>query len=245
MQAADYISWTKELAAVSKNIPARFTNADAARAHLERLQWPEGPICPHCAEVDRASPIKGGRPGLWFCNACRKQFSVTVGTVFERSKIALNVWLYATHLLCSSKKGISSHQLARMLGVSYKTAWFLAHRIREAMTPTGAAKGPLGGEGQVVEADETYLLKADGKRKAPGAGGAAHKMKVLSLTERGGRIRSVRIENGTKSEILAHLFANVDPLSTLHTDGAQVYKFTGAVAEHESVDHSTRKCRPL
>ncbi|MEJ1969776.1 MAG: IS1595 family transposase [Rhizomicrobium sp.] len=221
---------------MSKSIPLRFTDADAARQHLEALQWPDGPICPHCGTVDRASSIKGGRKGLWFCNACRMQFSVTVGTVFERSKIPLNVWLYATHLLCSSKKGISSHQLARMLGLSYKSAWFLSHRIREAMTPV--APDRLGGEGKVVEADETYLLKADGKRKAPGAAGGAHKMKVLSLTERGGQIRSMRIKDGTKSEIVGHLFANVDPLSVLHTDGAQAYKFTGAVADHESVDHN-------
>src|SRR5579872_4433138 len=132
-------------------LPARFRNADAARKHLEALQWPDGPICPHCGVIDRASRIKGGRDGLLFCNACRMQFSVTVGTVFERSKIPLHTWLYANHLLCSSKKGISGHQLSRMLGVTYKTAWFMSHRIREAMTPTKAQQSPLGGAGKVVE----------------------------------------------------------------------------------------------
>lgn len=171
------------------------------------------------------------------------QFSVTVGTVFERSKVPLNTWLFANHLLCSSKKGISSHQLSRMLGVTYKTAWFMSHRIREAMTPTKAQQGPLGGAGKVVEADETYLLKADGKRKAEGAAGYAHKMKVLSLVERGGKIRSFKIGNATKAEIVPALHKHVHPESTLHTDGAQAYKFTGAVAKHEAVDHGKEYVR--
>src|SRR5262245_46728022 len=115
--------------------PARFVNEDAARKHLESIRWPDGPICPHCGVIDQASRIQGGRAGLMFCNACRKQFSVTVGTVFERSHIPLHTWLYANHLLCSSKKGMSAHQLHRILGVTYKTAWFMCHRIREAMTP--------------------------------------------------------------------------------------------------------------
>ena len=123
-----------------------------------------------------------------------------------------------------------------------KTAWHMGHRIRLAMGPSADA-GPIGGAGKVVEADETYLLKADGKRKHPGAGGYGHKMKVLSLTERGGNIRSKRIEDGTKAEIVAALRANVHPESILHTDGAPAYKFTLAVADHESVDHSTQYVR--
>ncbi len=138
-----------------KALPKRFTDEAAARAHLEHIQWPEGPICPHCGTIDRASSIKGGRAGLWFCNACRMQFSVTVGTVFERSKLPLNTWLYANHLLCSSKKGISSQQLARMLGVTVKTAWFMSHRIRETWVPVAGSEPPMGGDGFVVEADET------------------------------------------------------------------------------------------
>ena len=140
-----------------KELPARFKDENAARKHLEALNWPDGPICPHCEVLGRSSRIEGGRAGLMFCNACRKQYTVTVGTVFERSKVPLHTWLYATHLLCSSKKGISSHQMARMLGVTYKTAWFMAHRIREAMNPLPGSEPPLGGEGKVVEADEAEL----------------------------------------------------------------------------------------
>jgi hypothetical protein len=159
---------------------------------------------------------------------------VTVGTVFERSKIPLTKWLLATQLLCSSKKGISSHQLSRMLNVTYKTAWFMAHRIRESMAP---AKGvpPMGGEGVTVEADETYIGKKDGKRKHPGAGGYGHKRTVLSLVERGGKVRSFHLDS--PKSVRAALYEHLDPASTLHTDGAQTYKGF-PVAEHESVDHS-------
>lgn len=219
-----------------KALPKRFLDAAAARAHLERLLWPLGAICPHCTVVGRSSRIAGGRDGLWFCNACRKQFSVTVGTVFERSKIPLNTWLYANHLLMSSKKGISSHQLSRMLGVTYKTAWFMSHRIREGVKP--ASPAPLGGAGKVVEADETFLGKKDGKRKAQGAGGYAHKRAVLSLVERGGKIRSFKIGSASRDDIGPAIRANVHPESTLHTDGANVYKFLGATAGHETVDHN-------
>jgi transposase-like protein len=221
-----------------KNIPARFTNEEAARKHLEAIQWPEGAICPHCGVVNEASRISGGRKGLWFCNACRKQFSVTVGTVFERSKVPLNTWLYANHLLCSSKKGISSHQLARTLGVTYKTAWFMAHRIRAAMAPIAGSEPPLGGSGKVVEADETFIGKKDGKRKAPGAGGFAHKRSILSLVERGGKIRSFKIGSASRDEVGPAIRANVDPSSILHTDGSSLYKGLGATAGHESVDHN-------
>ncbi len=222
-------------------LPKRFTDEAAARAHLEALQWPDGPVCPHCGTLDRASRIAGGRAGLLFCNACRKQFSVTVGTVFEGSKVPLNIWLYATHLLCSSKKGISSQQLSRMLGVTYKTAWFMAHRIREAMSPVGSDAGPLGGEGKVVEADETYIGKKDGKRAK--TGGYGHKRAVLSLVERGGKIRSFKIGAPTRDEIGPAICQNVDRTSVLHTDGAQVYRGVFSVAAHEAVDHSKEYVR--
>jgi transposase-like protein len=143
---------------MSAKIPARFTNEEAARKHLEGIHWPTGPACPHCAAEGRGSRIEGGRPGLLFCGACRKQYTVTVGTVFERSKVPLHIWLYCNHLICSSKNGISSHQLARMLGVTYKTAWFMSHRIREAMAPSSSEE-PMDGEGEVVEMDETYIGK--------------------------------------------------------------------------------------
>src|SRR5512146_3004186 len=166
--------------AMPKKLPARFTDPDAARRHLEAIQWPDRkPICPHCNAFERASAISGGRDGLYFCNACRKQYTVTVGTVFERSKVPLHTWLYCNHLLCSSKKGISSHQLARMLGVTYKTAWFMAHRTREAMKPSDKAP-PLGGEGVTIEADEMFIGNKAGVRKAEGAGGYAHKRAVLA-----------------------------------------------------------------
>ena len=219
-------------------LPARFTNVEAARKHLEAIQWPDGPVCPHCGTLDRASPIKGGRPGLYFCGACRSQYTVTVGTVFERSKIPLNTWLYANHLLCSSKKGISGNQLARMLGVTYKTAWFMAHRIRKAMEPLAGSEPPLGGEGKIVEADEAYIGKKDGKRKHVGAGGYGHKRTVLSLVERGGKIRSFKIGSSKREDVLPVVLANVNRKSILHTDGAQVYRGLMATKGHAAVDHN-------
>ncbi len=122
------------------------------------------PALPHCGVIDHASRIKGGRKGLLFCAVCRRQFTVTVGTVFERSKIPLNTWLFANHLLCSSKNGITSQQLVGMIGVTYKTAWFVSHRIRDAMTLTKAQQGTLGGAGKFVEADETYVGRKNDKR---------------------------------------------------------------------------------
>jgi len=133
-----------------------FQDADKAREHLEKTRWPHGPVCPHCGVIDQATGLKGThhRHGLYQCNACREQFTVTVGTVFERSKVPLHKWLLATYLMSSSKKGVSANQLHRTLGVTYKTAWFMCHRIREAMIDNGA---PMGGDGNIVEADETYV----------------------------------------------------------------------------------------
>lgn len=132
----------------------RFIDENAAREYLEGIRWPNGPVCPHCGGTERNSRLQGEshRPGLLFCGDCRTQFTVTVGTVFERSKVPLHKWIYATHLMCASKKGISAKQIERMLDVTYKTAWFMAHRIREAMTSEG---GILGGNGGPVEVDET------------------------------------------------------------------------------------------
>ncbi len=219
-------------------MPKRFTDPDAARAHLEALQWPEGPICPHCAEVNRASQIKGGRPGLWFCNACRKQFSVTVGTVFERSKVPLNTWLYANHLLCSSKKGISAHQIARMLGVTYKTAWFMSHRIREAMAPIAGSEPPLGGEGLVVEADEAYIGQKDGSARRQDAGGYANKRTVLSLVERGGNIRSFKLGGPTRKPKSALRSAPIWTRPASCTRTARRSTRHGRDRQHEAVDHN-------
>jgi transposase-like protein len=228
---------------MSAKMPARFTDAAAARKHLEALLWADGRPCAHCGVLDESTALKGKstRPGVYWCNACQKPFSVTVGTVYEGSKIPLNIWLYANHLLCSSKKGISGHQLARMLGVTYKSAWFMGHRIRAAMAPVPGSEPPLGGDGFVVEADEAYIGKKDGKRKHKGAGGYGHKRTVLSLVERGGQIRSFKLGGNTRAEILPVIKANVDPASTLHTDGAQVYKFTGMA--HAAVDHGKEYVR--
>jgi transposase-like protein len=227
---------------MTAKIPARFTNEDAARKHLEAIQWPDGPVCPHCGVLDKSSRIKGGRPGLLFCNACRMQYSVTVGTVMERSKVPLNIWLYCNHLLCSSKKGLSSHQMARMLGVTYKTAWFLTMRLRKAMETTPGSEPPLGGPGKIVEADEAYIGKKDGKRKHKGAGGAGHKRTILSLVERGGKIRSFKVGGPRREFTHPVMWANVDRASTLHTDGSQLYAYTG-MAAHESVDHNKEYVR--
>ncbi|MEJ1969771.1 MAG: IS1595 family transposase [Rhizomicrobium sp.] len=216
-----------------------FTNEEAALAFVEAWLWPNGPVCPHCGTSgDRVGRLKGKttRAGLCKCYACQKPFTVKMGTVFEDSHAPMRLWLQAIYLMCSSKKGISTRQLQRTLGVGMKTAWFMGHRIRHAMAPGGDA-GPIDGHGQVVEADETFLQTKDGKRKAPGAGGYAHKIVVLSLTERGGRIRSRKIETVTKAEIAERIRADVDPASILHTDGAQHYKFIDGVAAHESVDH--------
>jgi len=231
------------------NLKAKIYNdEDAARAHLEAIQWPDGPVCPHCGVVNEATLLAGKstRPGVYKCRPCQKPFSVTVGSVFERSKVPLTKWLLATELLTSSKKGISAHQISRMLGVTYKTAWFMMHRIREAMAPKDGSEPPLGGDGFVVEADETYIGKKDGPkgRKAPGAGGAGHKRTVLSLVERGGKIRSFKLGAPTAGEIKAKIHTNVDPTSTLHTDGSQVYKGYLRVESHESVDHKSEYVRP-
>ncbi len=215
----------------------RFTDDDAARQHLEAIRWPEGPVCPHCGAVDRQSKLEGKshRPGLHFCGHCRKQYTVTVGTVFERSKVALHKWVLATHLICSSKKGMSAHQLHRLLGVTYKTAWFMAHRIREAMAD--APNGPLGAGGGTVEADETYWGN-NGKQR-PGARGGDHKMKVFSLVERDGEVRSFHVPNVTAKTLSEVLENQVAQDAHLMTDDAGQYKKVGQqFASHEVVNHS-------
>ena len=171
-----------------------FQDAEKARNWLESLLWPDGRVCGYCGTVDASTPI-ASRPGYFQCNSCRKQFTVMVGTVFERSHIPLNKWLMAGFLLCASKKGISAHQMHRMLGVTYKSAWFMMHRLREAMAPLKA--GPLGGEGKIVEADTTYVggkkkNKHLGKRKAGNIGGMGKQI-AHTLVERGGPSRSHHI----------------------------------------------------
>jgi transposase-like protein len=225
---------------VTLKLKAKIYNDEtAARKHLERIQWPDGPVCPHCGVVNEATALEGKstRPGVYKCRPCQKPFSVTVGTVFERSHIPLTKWLLATELLTASKKGISSHQLARMLNVTYKSAWFMAHRIREAMTPVAGSEPPLGGDGFVVEADETEI--APSRKSRPRK--RAKNLKFVSLVERGGKVRSKRITGAKASiaiEVRQALRANVDEASTLHTDGAQMYEYTLAVEHHEAVNHN-------
>ena len=231
---------------------AIYTDAEKAREHLESIHWPHGPNCPHCgnANPERIVKLQGKstRPGVYKCNECRKPFSVTVGTVFERSHIPLNKWVLASHLMAASKKGMSAHQLHRMLGVTYKTAWFMAHRIREAMKEDVVSSGPLGGEGKTVEADETYI----GKRETPRApskqrngrpylksGGANHKRIVVGLVERGGKARMFHLNDATAATVRDVLVRNVSRDTTLYTDSSRLYTTTGQeYASHKTTNHA-------
>ncbi len=230
-----------------------YTDADKAREHLESIHWPHGPSCPHCGNIhpDRITKLQGKstRPGVYKCNECRKPFSVTVGTVFERSHIPLNKWVLASHLYASSKKGMSAHQLHRMLGVTYKTAWFMAHRIREAMKEDVKSSGPIGGEGKTVEADETYIGKRETPRKLArgriptytksGKSGGAQKRIIVGLVERGGKARMFHLNDATASTVREVLVRNVPRTSTLYTDESRLYTVTGTeYAKHGTVKHS-------
>ncbi len=225
---------------------AIYNDETKAREHLENIRWPQGPYCPHCGEAEAITKMQGKshRPGLYKCKSCRKPFTVTVGTLFERSKVPLHKWVLATHLLCASKKGISSHQLHRMLGVTYKTAWFMTHRIRESMRDSHP--GPMGGPGKAVEVDETYwggekAVFKSGKGWTKGQGTKNH-WKVLTLVERGGRARSFHVPNVKAATLREHIVRNIDRSSHLMTDQANFYRKTGKeFARHESVNHSIRE----
>ncbi len=215
-----------------------FQDANKAREHLERLRWPNGPVCPHCGSAEKHYELAGKatRPGVYKCSDCREQFTVTVGTVFERSKIALNIWLQAVYLLCSSKKGISSHQLHRTLGVTYKTAWFMTHRIREAMSP---ADPPIFGQGGgTVEVDETYI--GNDKPRQPGHRGGHHKRKVLSLIDRNtGQAKSMVVKTVAAKFLVPTLRKNIAPSAHIMTDDATWYSpLSLAFRKHDSVNHS-------
>jgi transposase-like protein len=214
-----------------------YHDADKAREHLGAIRWPNGPICPHCGVLDNAAELKGKahRPGVYKCRDCRKQFSVTVGTVFERSKVPLNKWLLATHLMTSSKKGISSHQIHRNLGVTYKTAWFMTHRIREAMKDTTDQLGGPGSSGN-VEADELYI----GRTRGHGKGSHANKkQQVVALVERKGRVRAYYVPMVTAKNIKPILEAQIHKDARLMTDGAGLYlKIGKGFKSHESVNHA-------
>ncbi|WP_420859879.1 IS1595 family transposase [Marivivens marinus] len=222
----------------------------AAFAHVESIIWPQGPVCPHCGVVDRAYRLEGVRTkpskknpegkerhGLWKCRECRKQFTVRKGTIFEESHIEMFKWLQAIHLMVSSKKGVSAHQLHRVLEVTYKTAWFLAHRIRECMRSGDLAQ--MGGAGGTVEVDETFIGKEPGVIKTKSARGGAHKMKVLTLVDRDTkRAKSIVVDDLKANTLVPILQENIDREATVYTDEAAWYKRLGKTfAEHDFTRH--------
>ena len=217
----------------------RFHNEEAAYTFVESHLWPDGPVCPHCgASGDRAGRLDGksSRAGMRKCYGCRKTFTVKVGTIFESSHMPLHMWLQAIYLLCSSKKGISTRQLQRTLGVGMKTAWFVMHRIRFAMEQSDVLP-PMGGAGKVVEADEVFLTNSPKTKKRPGY---QHKTAVLTMHERGGRQRSIKLHRSPNAwEIRNAIADHIHPDTRLVTDGAQFYK--GTLMNHESVDHSAEE----
>lgn len=216
---------------------------DAAREHLEKLRWPDGPVCPHCGgtHVHRLQG-KSHRKGLIQCNNpdCMQPFTVTVKSVMERSKLPLAKWVLAYHLMASSKKGVSSHQLHRMLGITYKSAWFLAMRIREAMgIDPETDNGPMGSEGKTVESDETYV---GGKAKNAKKGKPIPKKSpVVALVERGGKLRAKHVPN-VDSKNIRNVLKNVDRKSHLMTDDSLIYYHLGPkFAKHDAVNHSAKE----
>jgi transposase-like protein len=225
-----------------------FNDEHAAFDELEKLVWPHGPVCPFCGNMGRMYSLSGVRTkpskkhpnglerhGLRKCGECRKQFTVRKGTVFEDSPVPLHVWFQATYLLCSSKKGISSSELSRTLGVTLQTAWFMGHRLREAMRV--GALSPMGGAGSTVEMDETFIGRKPGVEAKPGW--VKHKHTVLTLVERGGSARSFHIDEATKENIVPIVRENLDRESHLMTDEARRYESIGQeFSAHSVVDHS-------
>jgi transposase-like protein len=218
-----------------------FHDEQAAYAKLESIIWPSGPVCPHCGAMGKITPVKGGRVGLRRCGDCKKQFRATVGTVFEKGKVPLNLWLQAAHLLCSSKKGFSSHQLHRVLGVTYKTAWFMTMRLREAMRD--GHFGPLGGDGKTAEIDEHWVggreknkhaIKRDPNRKGPYQG----KEPVFALVERGGRARSFHMPDVKGNTLREIVRAHLDGKTVIYTDDNHSTKYATSGFMSESVNHS-------
>ena len=222
-----------------------------AFAHVEAMLWPEGPACPKCGCAGNAAKLEGIRTkpsmknpegivrhGLWRCRDCRAQFTVRMGTIFEESHIPLHLWLQAIYLMCSSKKGFSSHQLARTLQVTQKSAWFLAHRIREAMRDDGNVN--FGASGGVVEVDETFIGREPGKEVKRGVG---HKMKVLTLVDRStGRAKSMVVDDLKVSTLLPILKANIAKEAVIHTDEAMQYdSLYKHFAGHQTVNHGAEE----
>jgi transposase-like protein len=217
-----------------------FHNDAKAREWLEGHLWPDGPVCPHCGSVNATKLTgKAHRPGVHQCNDCREQFTVTVGTLYERSKIGLSKWLMATYLLSASKKGMSTRQLSRMLGVSVKSTWFMMHRIRESMREHAGETEALGGPNKVVEADETYV---GGKAKNKAFGEPPKKEPVVALVERDGKVRSFHVQAVSRDTLRPILFQQIDRASYLMTDEAPVYKSHGKQFKgHGTVNHSIKE----
>ncbi len=227
-----------------------FYDETSARAHLEKMRWNGKPTCPHCGGIDKIKPAKmmskptKAKPvpepllGFYHCGDCRKRFTVRTGTVYERSHIPLHKWVLATHLICASKKGMSSHQLHRMIGVTYKTAWFMSHRIREAMNDSNP--DIIGGEGKTIQADETYFGKKDVVKKRTIRGKPSHssKMSVVALIS-GGKSRTFHVDRADAKSIYDILKSNVSMNSVLWTDESRLYTETGkGFKGHETVKHT-------
>lgn len=224
-----------------------FQSEDKARKALEAVRWPNGPVCPHCGNSDPEKIAKIGgkkhshRPGLYYCGNCEGQFTVTVGTVFERSKIPLTKWWMAAHMFNSGKNGVSAHEIHRTLGVTYKTAWFMMHRLREAMNELNPA--PMGGEGQKIQADETYYGNSS-KRAKGYKKGHRHKAGVVALVEPHGRVRAFHVKSATADTVREILVRNIDRSSELQTDESKIYTNAGReFASHKTVEHGTNSLR--
>lgn len=229
-----------------------FHNEAAAYRFVEKRVWPNGPVCPHCKETERCGPLKGNstRIGTYKCYACRKPFTVKIGTIFESSHVKMHLWLQAIFLMASSKKGISANQLHRTLGVTLKTAWFMAHRIREAMRDGGL--GPIGGEGKTVEIDETYYGKKAGPAPTVttsgrpftkgGKTGPSHKRAILSLVERGGSVRTFHVAQANKENVTDLVNQNVRRESTIYTDESRLYaNISDTFFDHQTTKHSAKE----
>jgi transposase-like protein len=214
-----------------------FQSPEAAREYLEALRWGAERVCPHCGTVNESFATK--KPGVYRCRVkqCRKDFSVTTKSVMESSHIKLNVWLQAFFLMASSKKGFSSHQIHRALGITYKSAWFLTHRIREAMR-NGGLLPPMGGAGKIVESDETYIGKFDAAPANYKPRGYGHKNGILTLVERGGAARSFHIDGKAISDIMPIVRENVKRETRVNTDEAKHYYDMHKEFGHDTVNHS-------
>lgn len=238
--------------AANKFKDPKFSNETAARQWFEAARWPQGPVCPHCKSAKHYATKKEGR---YRCAAkeCRKDFTVMTGTVMERSHAPLTMWAAAFHLCASSKKGFSAHQLHRELGCQYNTAWFLHHRVMEAMRRGGLDLPPMGGEGKVVEVDETYygtipeearkLVKRDGRLVSKNARfGVSQKRAIVTLVERGGSARSFHVPNAHLEHVVKIVRENVARESRLHTDQSFLYRNVGKeFAKHETVNHGEKE----